>query len=129
MINSPGSRSYPSTSRVYAHVLRQFINYLFAQAAFDGSALMASGICQFVQTEIKCVPGGKGIVSSLRTFLRFLVSGRARLSITDPSDPSRAPLVLCQASPYDLGWAPQWVVGAWKERSAGELPSLHLSAT
>jgi len=64
-----------STRRGYAHYLRRFLREFFGEAAPDWSALTTSGICQFVQTEIERTPGGKGhVVSSLRTFLRFLVS-------------------------------------------------------
>lgn len=65
----------PSTRHGYARVLRRFLRDFFGETAPDWSTLTASGICQFVQAEIKRVPGGKGtVVSSLRTFLRFLVS-------------------------------------------------------
>ena len=63
------------TRRAYAHYLRRFLKDLFGEAAPDWSTLTAARICQFVQTEFERTPGGKGhAVSSLRTFLRFLVS-------------------------------------------------------
>ena len=63
------------TRRAYAHYLRRFLKDLFGDAAPDWSTLTADRICQFVQTGIERTPGGKGhVVSSLRTFLRFLVS-------------------------------------------------------
>jgi integrase/recombinase XerD len=64
-----------STCRGYMPYLRRFLRDFFGEAAPDWSALTTSGICQFVQTEIERTPGGKGtVVSSLRTFLRFLLS-------------------------------------------------------
>jgi site-specific recombinase XerD len=63
------------TRRAYAHYLRRFLKDLFGDSAPDWSTLTAARICQFVQTEIERTQGGKGhVVSSLRTFLRFLVS-------------------------------------------------------
>jgi integrase/recombinase XerD len=63
------------TRRAYAHYLRRFLKDLFGDAAPDWSTLTADRICQFVQTGMERTPGGKGhVVSSLRTFLRFLVS-------------------------------------------------------
>jgi len=64
-----------NTRHGYAHYLRRFLKDFFGEAAPDWSALTASRICQFVQTEIERTPGGKGqVVSSLRTYLRFLVT-------------------------------------------------------
>lgn len=64
-----------NTRHGYARYLRRFLKDFFGEAAPDWSALTASRICQFVQTEIERTPGGKGhVVSSLRTYLRFLVT-------------------------------------------------------
>ncbi len=64
-----------NTRHAYAHYLRRFLKDFFGEAAPDWSTLTASRICQFVQTEIERTPGGKGhVVSSLRTYLRFLVT-------------------------------------------------------
>lgn len=66
-----------STRHSYTHCIRRFLRDFFGETAPDWSALTTSGICQFVKTEMERIPGGKGtVVSSLRTFLRFLLSER-----------------------------------------------------
>lgn len=64
-----------STRHSYLHRVRRFVRDSFAETAPEWTALTTLGICQFVQTEMERTPGGKGaVVSSLRTFLRFLLS-------------------------------------------------------
>ena len=64
-----------STRHGYAHYIRRFLKDSFGENAPNWSALTASGVCQFVQTEVEHTQSGKGhVVSSIRTFLRFLVS-------------------------------------------------------
>jgi site-specific recombinase XerD len=64
-----------ATRRGYSRYLRRFLKGIFGDGPLDWSRLTTSGVCHFVETEIKHTRGGKGtVVSSMRTFLRFLVS-------------------------------------------------------
>jgi site-specific recombinase XerD len=64
-----------STRRSYARHIRRFLNSTFGEASPDWSTLTASGICHFVRTEVNQARAAKGtVVSSTRTFLRFLVT-------------------------------------------------------
>jgi len=64
-----------ATRRGYARYLRRFLKDSFGEAAPDWSTLTTSSICLFVQTEVERARAAKGtVVSSMRTFLRFLVT-------------------------------------------------------
>jgi len=64
-----------STRRGYERYLRRFLKGAFGEATPDWSTLTTTGICHFVQTEVVQARAAKGtVVSSMRTFLRFLVT-------------------------------------------------------